>query len=115
MAVKSRPSCRPALRIASRLRAWVTRCVRALRPSAVASDQPTSGTLGHSGLAASAMISARTLMLSSASMQQPAVPRDEQQLLSAIVPLPSRRRTGLLNGGAGAGPVDFDQNRTDSG
>src|SRR5262249_17252916 len=52
---KSRPSISPARRMAARLRTWVTRWTLAMRESARDSDQPMSGTLVHSGFAASAI------------------------------------------------------------
>ncbi len=55
MPVKSVPSTRPARSKASRLRTWVTICTSATSRRARARDQPTSGTLTHSGVAASAI------------------------------------------------------------
>src|SRR6188472_3018387 len=60
MTVKSFSSTRPARLMASRLRTWVTRCTSWIAARARACDQPTRGTLTHSGLQASAINKTRT-------------------------------------------------------
>ena len=62
IAVNSAPSCSPALTNASRLRIWVTTWVLVNLPIACASYQPTSGTLTHSGFAASETSRIRNLV-----------------------------------------------------
>ena len=57
--MKSLPSRSPARRIASRFLTWVTSSASHVSAIARACDQPTSGTLVNSGLAASAMSRAR--------------------------------------------------------
>lgn len=59
MAVKSTPSLRPALTKASLFRIWVTIWAFVELAIAVANDHPMSGTLDHSGLAASTIRSAQ--------------------------------------------------------